>query len=185
MEATRKSVRRSKKIIRNEEQLLLSPVQHYNRKHINRHVLLVVVRFFLFVPKIEWWLFASHGPVVVLVHTRSNITHKLWSRQIASLFTHHKLWIAIRSHHLFLSFSTKQTTKISCAEDAVNEEELILCCALCCINCSILPSCGCFGCSGKVSTRNTPSFCWIVSNPTPHTIPCLKSIPPSGRYLLP
>ncbi|EEC45676.1 predicted protein [Phaeodactylum tricornutum CCAP 1055/1] len=34
-------------------------------------------------------------------------------------------------------------------DDAIDEEKLILCCALCCANVSILPSCGCFGCSGK------------------------------------
>ena len=36
-------------------------------------------------------------------------------------------------------------------EDAVNEEELVLCCALCCANCSALtnPS-ACMSCSGKV-----------------------------------
>ena len=32
-------------------------------------------------------------------------------------------------------------------EDAVNEEELTLCCAACCANCSTGPNCGC---SGKV-----------------------------------
>ena len=34
--------------------------------------------------------------------------------------------------------------------DAVNEEDLILCCGLCCSNCSILPNLSCCGCSGKL-----------------------------------
>ena len=34
--------------------------------------------------------------------------------------------------------------------DAVNEEEVILCCAVCCANCSIYPACDAFGVSGKV-----------------------------------
>ena len=35
-------------------------------------------------------------------------------------------------------------------EDAVNEEELILCCAFCCANCSMLCDGSCVSCSGKV-----------------------------------
>lgn len=35
-------------------------------------------------------------------------------------------------------------------DDAVNEEELILCCALCCANCSLLCDGTCVSCSGKV-----------------------------------
>jgi hypothetical protein len=35
--------------------------------------------------------------------------------------------------------------------DAVDERKLILCCALCCANISLLPSCGALGCSGKVN----------------------------------
>jgi len=34
--------------------------------------------------------------------------------------------------------------------DAVDEDKLILCCALCCANCSVLPPTSCLGCSGKV-----------------------------------
>ena len=34
--------------------------------------------------------------------------------------------------------------------DAVDEEELILCCAFCCANCSVMPSLSCLGCSGKI-----------------------------------
>jgi len=33
--------------------------------------------------------------------------------------------------------------------DAVDEDKLLLCCALCCANCSILPT-SCIGCSGKI-----------------------------------
>ncbi|EEC45675.1 predicted protein [Phaeodactylum tricornutum CCAP 1055/1] len=33
--------------------------------------------------------------------------------------------------------------------DAIAEDDLILCCALCCANLSILSGCECLGCSGK------------------------------------
>ena len=36
------------------------------------------------------------------------------------------------------------------SNDAVDEGELILCCALCCANTSFYPSSDCFGCSGKL-----------------------------------
>jgi hypothetical protein len=36
-----------------------------------------------------------------------------------------------------------------CMPDAVNEEEVILCCAVCCANCSIYPACDACGVSGK------------------------------------
>merc|ERR1740136_179377 len=32
-----------------------------------------------------------------------------------------------------------------CDGDAVDEKALILCCALCCVNCSVLPTMECFG----------------------------------------
>ncbi|KAL3805233.1 hypothetical protein ACHAWO_009035 [Cyclotella atomus] len=35
-------------------------------------------------------------------------------------------------------------------DDAVDEEKLVLCCALCCHNCSVYPAADCLGCSGKV-----------------------------------
>eukprot|EP00977_Amphora_coffeiformis_P019262 scaffold7101_cov153-Amphora_coffeaeformis.AAC.7 len=35
-------------------------------------------------------------------------------------------------------------------EDAVNEEETILCCAVCCTNCSIYPALDALGASGKI-----------------------------------
>jgi len=35
-------------------------------------------------------------------------------------------------------------------EDAVNEDETILCCAVCCANCSIYPALDALGASGKV-----------------------------------
>ncbi|GAX22523.1 hypothetical protein FisN_14Hh145 [Fistulifera solaris] len=34
-------------------------------------------------------------------------------------------------------------------DDAVDEEKVILCCALCCVNLSVYPTCDCWGCSGK------------------------------------
>ena len=37
-------------------------------------------------------------------------------------------------------------------EDAVNEDELVLCCAFCCANCGLYPACDSIGCSGKVRT---------------------------------
>lgn len=38
----------------------------------------------------------------------------------------------------------------SCCDDAVDEDSLILCCALGCANCSIYNSCDCVGTSAKV-----------------------------------
>ena len=38
-------------------------------------------------------------------------------------------------------------------DDAVDESELILCCALCCANASVYSNCDCFGCSAKVSKK--------------------------------
>ncbi|CAB9513534.1 expressed unknown protein [Seminavis robusta] len=35
-------------------------------------------------------------------------------------------------------------------DDAVDEDKIILCCALCCANCGLYNSCDCAGCSGKV-----------------------------------
>lgn len=35
-------------------------------------------------------------------------------------------------------------------EDAVDESQLTLCCALCCTNCATLPITECTGCSGKL-----------------------------------
>ena len=35
-------------------------------------------------------------------------------------------------------------------DDAIDEEDLILCCALCCANLSYYPSADCCGCSGKI-----------------------------------
>ena len=40
-------------------------------------------------------------------------------------------------------------------DDAVNEDKLVLCFAICCVNLSVYPTCDCVGCSGKVS--------WLVS----------------------
>jgi hypothetical protein len=42
-----------------------------------------------------------------------------------------------------------------CMPDAVNEEEVILCCAVCCANCSIYPACDACGVSGKVRDRSS------------------------------
>ena len=41
-------------------------------------------------------------------------------------------------------------------DDAIDEENLLLCCALCCVNCSLYPDLDCFGCSGKVRNDSSP-----------------------------
>ena len=43
-------------------------------------------------------------------------------------------------------------------DDAVDEDKLVLCCALCCVNASFYPTCDCFGCSGKVRTLIANAF---------------------------
>ena len=35
-------------------------------------------------------------------------------------------------------------------DDAVDEDKLVLCCALCCVNLGMYPSADCLGCSGKI-----------------------------------
>ena len=50
--------------------------------------------------------------------------------------------VAVRFHYSYINFKNM-------GDDAVNEEDLILCCAACCANCSILPA-GCISCSGKI-----------------------------------
>jgi hypothetical protein len=48
------------------------------------------------------------------------------------------------------SLNNKRNSPLTmCMEDAVDEEKLILCCALCCTNCSVYPSCDALGASGK------------------------------------
>lgn len=47
-------------------------------------------------------------------------------------------------------------------DDAVDEDKVTLCCAVCCANCGIYPTEDCCGCSGKaVSFRN---ICVILEN---------------------
>jgi hypothetical protein len=78
----------------------------------------------------------------------SNIRGPTLKSQIANTNIHISLH---KSRIVILLDQKQQLGIIMCGGDAVNEEELILCCALCCVNCSVLPSCGCIGCSGKVS----------------------------------
>ena len=60
----------------------------------------------------------------------------------------------------------------SMGDDAVDESKLILCCAVCCANVSLYPTCDCFGCSGKVSACLCPrseadgEHWWTVGGPT-------------------
>lgn len=57
-----------------------------------------------------------------------------------------------------------------CDGDAVDEANLVLCCALCCVNCSLLPTMECFGFSGKVGLccLNLEFCC----NPSADCLPC-------------
>jgi len=55
-------------------------------------------------------------------------------------------------------------------DDAVNEEELILCCALCCANCSLLTDGTCISCSGKVGLCCLQ--CEVCCKPGAPCLPC-------------
>jgi hypothetical protein len=37
-----------------------------------------------------------------------------------------------------------------CSHGSVNADNVVLCCALCCMNCGCLNECACLGCSGKI-----------------------------------
>ena len=63
----------------------------------------------------------------------------------------------ISHHNTQLVHNTKNNSQLTATtynnmgnDDAIDEDNLILCCALCCANVSILPTLGCLGCSGKV-----------------------------------
>jgi hypothetical protein len=88
-----------------------------------------------------------------------------------------------------LSLTTNYNYITMCGgDDAIDEDKLILCCALCCINCSILPSCDCFGCSGKVSRRaHRFGYCRMRTLSTHSLIrPRLdSSLSSIGWYMLP
>ena len=57
------------------------------------------------------------------------------------------------------------------ADDAVEEENIMLCCAICCTNCGLYMDSDCLGCSGKagVCCLNC-EFCFKFSAPM---LPCL------------
>ena len=52
-------------------------------------------------------------------------------------------------------------------DDAIDEKDLVLCCALCCVNQSIYPTSDCFGCSGKIGLccLNIEVCCKVRWNP--------------------
>merc|ERR550539_119441 len=57
-------------------------------------------------------------------------------------------------------------------DDAVNEEELILCCAVCCANCSLLTNpTGFLSCSGKVGLCCLN--CEVCCKPGAPCLPCI------------
>jgi hypothetical protein len=47
--------------------------------------------------------------------------------------------------------------------DAVDEENLILCCAAGCVNVAIYNDCDCYGCSGKVSFFVAKLYRYLVA----------------------
>lgn len=58
-------------------------------------------------------------------------------------------------------------------DDAIDEEKLVLCCALCCANMSTYPSADCLGCSGKVGMccLNAEFCCKVrLRFPFPHQL---------------
>jgi len=48
------------------------------------------------------------------------------------------------------SKANRTPEKMCCGGDAVDEDKFVLCCALCCTNCAVYPSCDACGFSGKV-----------------------------------
>jgi hypothetical protein len=50
----------------------------------------------------------------------------------------------------FINQSINQSITMAAGDDAVDEEKVILCCALCCVNCGYYNACDSLGCSGKV-----------------------------------
>ena len=63
-------------------------------------------------------------------------------------------------------------------DDAVNEENLVLCCALCCANLSLYPSGECFGCSGKVRADLEVAVASTCTSSPPPLTPSIRSSPP-------
>ncbi len=60
---------------------------------------------------------------------------------------------------------------MGCDDDAINEDELVLCCALCCTNCSILTNLSCISCSGKVGVCCLT--CEVCCKPGAPCLPCI------------
>lgn len=60
--------------------------------------------------------------------------------------------------------------------DSLNEDKLMLCCALCCTNCALYPSFEAIGCSGKVRWYGFfPSRDMIYNSFDSHDVPILFS----------
>mmetsp|Transcript_6285 Transcript_6285/g.5131 ORF Transcript_6285/g.5131 Transcript_6285/m.5131 type:complete len:125 (-) Transcript_6285:130-504(-) len=56
-------------------------------------------------------------------------------------------------------------------DDAVDEENIVLCCALCCANCGFYADADCFGCSGKVGCCCLN--CEVCLKPSAPCLPCV------------
>jgi hypothetical protein len=98
---------------------------------------------------------ASRDQVILNTTNETRIeTRAKCSRSPLTVGRWHELFLLARVyspkliHFRFKERKTKRT--IVCCGDAVDEEKLILCCALCCTNCSCYPACDALGVSGKV-----------------------------------
>lgn len=57
------------------------------------------------------------------------------------------------------------------SDDAVDEENIILCCALCCANCGYYNDADCTGCSGKIGLCCLN--CEVCCKPSAPCLPCV------------
>eukprot|EP00542_Grammatophora_oceanica_P017958 CAMPEP_0194046066 /NCGR_PEP_ID=MMETSP0009_2-20130614/19279_1 /TAXON_ID=210454 /ORGANISM="Grammatophora oceanica, Strain CCMP 410" /LENGTH=123 /DNA_ID=CAMNT_0038691193 /DNA_START=76 /DNA_END=447 /DNA_ORIENTATION=+ len=55
-------------------------------------------------------------------------------------------------------------------DDAVDEENITLCCAICCVNCGIYKDADCLGCSGKLGVCCLN--CEVCCKPSAPVLPC-------------
>jgi hypothetical protein len=58
-----------------------------------------------------------------------------------------------------------------CSDDGVDEGKLVLCCALCCVNCSTYANGKCWGVSGKLGLCCIS--CEFCFNPSAACLPCV------------
>jgi len=83
-------------------------------------------------------------------------------------------------YHVHLAF-TKETHNILQEErkshifdimgdDAIDEENIVLCCALCCANCGLYADADCLGCSGKCGCCCVN--CEVCCKPSAPCLPC-------------